>query len=576
MPRLLPPGRDFHYCGRQQGLGILGSMNIFRRRGRAAPPAAAAVLATYAKPHWIQRHRRLCLAALLLFAFVYSAFFTLIGRFLMLQFMIPLMILAVLVIWMLPENDRPPTRALQVLAFAYLAALSCWPDYLAIALPGLPWITLLRLTGFPMLFILMMCISVSPTFRTEMKERLSAIPFIWKAVVGFSIIGLLSIALSDDPGFSFNKFVVAMINWTVPFFVAVWVFSRRGRIVWLGYMLWAVSIYVSLIGFQEWRHSQVPWAGKIPSFLVVEDEAVQRILTGAARASTGIYRVQSKFTTSGGLAEYLSFALPFILHIMVKTDRLWVRVASGATIPVVIWTLVKTDARLGMVGLFMSLLFYALAWGIMRWRSDKTSLFGPALTIAYPAIFSAFITATFFVGRLRAMVWGNGAQSASTETRKEMYRQGIPMIMHNPVGHGFGTGARTLGFVNGNGVLTIDTYYLSIGLEFGVLGFILYYGMFLAAIWYGTKTVWRAPRGDALYLVPVTIALAIFVIEKSVFSQQENHPLVFMLLGASVALMWRAKVEEALSPAARVAQATTPSPSPAPSRPVLGGRPLPA
>ncbi|KQT34623.1 hypothetical protein ASG29_00120 [Sphingomonas sp. Leaf412] len=511
---------------------------------------AAPVLATYSTPNWFQRHRWLCIVALVAFAFVYSAFFTLIGRFLMLQFMIPLIVLLFLVVWILPENDRPPTRLMEVFAFAYLAALLCWPDYLAIAIPGLPWITLLRLTGFPMAFLLLMSISMSPTFRAEMKERLNAVPFIWKALVVFFLIGLASVAWSGDPGFSFNKFVVALVNWFIPFFVAVYVFSKPRRVIWLGHILWGIAIFVSLIGFQEWRHSQVPWAGRIPSFLAVQDEAVLRILAGAARSSTGIYRVQSKFTTSGALAEFLSFALPFIIHIMVKTNRLWVRLAAGATIPLVIWALVKTDARLGMVGLFMSLLFYALAWGIMRWRSDKTSIFGPALTIAYPAIFTAFITATFFVGRLRALVWGTGAQSASTETRKAMYREGMPMILKNPVGHGFGRGAETLGFVNGNGILTIDTYYLSIGLEFGILGFIAYYGMFLVAIWQGTKFVWRAPRGETLYLVPTTIALAIFVIEKSVFSQQENHPLVFILLGVAVALMWRAKVDEAARDAA--------------------------
>lgn len=542
-------------------------MNIFRRR-KPATAAAAPLLATYAGPHWIQRHRKLCLAALLVFAFIYSAAFTLIGRFLLVQFLVPIFVLLGVVVWMLPENDRPPVRALEVLAFAFLVALLCWPDYLAIALPGLPWITLLRLTGFPMAIILLMCVSVSPTFRAEMKMRLSAAPAIWKCVLAFSILALLSIGLSDDPGFSSNKFAVMLVNWITPFFVGAYVFSLPRRVQWLGYLLWGIAIYVTLIGFQEWRHSQVPWAGRIPSFLVVEDEAVKRILTGAARAATGIYRVQSKFTTSGGLAEFLSMALPFILHIMVKTRRTSTRLAAIATVPPVIWVLVKTDARLGMVGLFMSLLFYALAWGIMRWRSDKTSLFGPALTIAYPAIFTGFIVATFFVGRLRALVWGNGAQSASTETRKQMYETGVPMVLKNPLGHGLGKGADTLGWVNGNGVLTIDTYYLAIGLEIGVIGFFVYFGMFLLAIVRGTQTVWRAPTGDALYLVPVTIALANFFIAKSVFSQVENHPLVFMLLGASVGLMWRAKLDEAARPAAVL----TPT-APSPVRPVPAGYP---
>ncbi len=105
-------------------------------------------------------------------------------------------------------------------------------------------------------------------------------------------------------------------------------------------------------------------------------------------------------------------------------------------------------------------------------------------------------------------------------------------------------------------------------LELGVIGFFVYFGMFLLAIVRGTQTVWRAPTGDALYLVPVTIALANFFIAKSVFSQVENHPLVFMLLGASVGLMWRAKLDEAARPAAVL----TPT-APSPVRPVPAGYP---
>ncbi len=50
-----------------------------------------------------------------------------------------------------------------------------------------------------------------------------------------------------------------------------------------------------------------------------------------------------------------------------------------------------------------------------------------------------------------------------------------------------------------------------------------------------------------LYLLPIAIALSNFVIGKSVLSQVENHPLVFMLLGMAIALLARAKAEAAES-----------------------------
>lgn len=48
-----------------------------------------------------------------------------------------------------------------------------------------------------------------------------------------------------------------------------------------------------------------------------------------------------------------------------------------------------------------------------------------------------------------------------------------------------------------------------------------------------------------MLLIPLTIALANFVVIKTILSQLDNHPLVFAMLGASVALIHRARQEEA-------------------------------
>jgi hypothetical protein len=120
----------------------------------------------------------------------------------------------------------------------------------------------------------------------------------------------------------------------------------------------------------------------------------------------------------------------------------------------------------------LSFLLYLAAWGILRWRQSRESLFGPAITLAYPLIFAAFIAATFTVGRLRRMVWGGGEHQFSTDARRVQYERGFEILAGNPFGHGIGMGAETLGFTNLAGVLTIDTYYLAIALEYGVIGFL--------------------------------------------------------------------------------------------------------
>ena len=515
----------------------------------------AAILAPYHRRSWIQRNRKKCLAALLIFTFFYSVLFTLIGPFLPMPFAVPILVLGLVVLWLLPENDRPPTGLMEKLLFAMIVALMGWPDYLAFAFGNLPWITLMRLTVFPLGFCLLMCVSVSPTFRREMAERLNAVKPAWIMLAGITILGLLTIPLSSRVSATTNRFVILLFYWVVPFFAAVWVFARPKRIVWLAHTIWGLAVFVCLIGIWEWRYSRVPWAGRVPSFLKIEDESVQRILSGSARAATGIYRVQSKFTTSLGLAEFISYALPFIVHIALTTRSQIIRVLSVGSIPLILFINVKTDSRIGFIGMTMTILLYGLGWALLRWRRNADSVFAPATVLAYPAVMVMTILSTFFVPRMRAQVWGNGPQAASNETRRQMYEQGIPMILKQPWGHGLGEGALRLGFYNGNGILTIDTYWIAVGLELGLLGFILYYGLFGLMIWRIGRAIAAAPDRDTLYLLPIGIVLCNFFVIKSVFSQVENHPMIFTLLGAGAALLWR--VYEAV-PSARPGRAPAP------------------
>jgi O-Antigen ligase len=517
----------------------LKAFSPFGRRAARARPLPK--LGAYAGAGVLQRNRKKILVGTFLFIILYTMAFQLFGRFMVVQFMAPLAVIAALIIWALPEVGRAPTGLLQKLFFAFILALLCWPDYLAIALPGMPWVTAIRLVGFPLALILLISLSVSVEFRRELQGVISAVPVIWKMLFTFAIIAFLSIAVSADKAQSVNKFVVGMLYWVSIFFVACFVFTKEGNAHRFSYIIWGIVLFLCLIGVQEWRQSSIVWAGHIPSFLKVEDESVQRILASGGRAATGLYRVQTKFTTPLGFAEFLALSAPFVLHIAMTARQWWHRVLAGITFPLIFWTIVNTDSRLGAVGFFMTFLLYMLVWSSLRWYRNRDSLFGPAITLAYPAVLAAFIAATFAVGRLRAMVWGTGAQSFSTQAREDQLAMAIPKVIRAPWGHGIGQGADSLGYTNLAGVLTIDSYYISVAMEFGVIGFLLYFGMLLVGVVQSGRYMLVAKGRDEMILAPAAIALLNFFVIKSVFSQQENHPLVFAILGMSVALIWRVK-----------------------------------
>jgi hypothetical protein len=504
-----------------------------------AKARALAILRPYSRPGYWHFHRRMALTLLGFITFFYGFFFAVTTTYLLVQLVMPIIVLALLVVWMLPETGNVPTRLMTRLFFTAILVLFWWPDYLAITLPGLPWITISRLVTAPMAIIFLLCLSQSEQFRSDMKEILDTSPTIWKLVVAFSLLALLSIGFSSTPAFSINKYITAMLAWPLSFFVAVWVFAQPGNTRILTRIVLAGVVVMCAIGLEEARESRVLWAGHLPAFLKPEDEVVDKILGGSARSSTGMYRVQGKFTTPLGLAEMIVYTMPVILH-MAFTEKRWLlRALCVALLPIFLFLIIKTDSRLGMIGFFSTLLLYLLFWAVDRWRHHRDSLFGPAVTLSFPVTALAFFAATFAIGRLHNVVWGTGAHTASNQGRMTQLTEGLPKVFSHPWGYGIGRGTETLGFTNPAGSLTIDNYYLLIALDYGVLGFLIYYSIFLVAIFRGAKEIFKYETHDDSFVAPIVIALINFVIIKSVFSQIENHALVFTYVGWLLALVYR-------------------------------------
>lgn len=524
---------------------MIGSITKSLRQTVTARRHAAAdampVLARYRRPH-SALVAGLFISAVAVALFYYGFMFGVSAPARMMPFTVPIVIMGGAIIWALPRGDYAPTSLIEPVFIAFFAALIIWPNYLAIGLPSLPWLTLLRIIGVPMVVLLLVCLSVSERFRSEMRDIIASDKVMVRFLIALVILQTITIPISSDPGVTVNKYIIAQVNQTAIFFVACYAFTRPGLLQTWVLMLMVMLVIICAIGFWEWRLQAVPWAGHIPSYLKIEDETVQRILSPKSRAASGIYRVQSTATTPLGLAELIGLSIPFAMHLLLDRYKLLIRVGAALYIPFAVTVIFYTDSRLGVVTALCSAVFYLLIWALLRWRQDRKSLFGPAIVLAYPAIFAGFIAATFLVGRLRAEVWGNGPQQASTESRIEQWRMAIPKIFENPVGYGLGQGANELGFRNLAGVLTIDSYFLSILLEIGVVGFVVYYGLILRGVFASARTVVTAKGDEELrLLLPITVALMDFIVSKIVFSQEANHPLIFMMLGAVVAMGYRAR-----------------------------------
>lgn len=521
------------------------------RRARPAPPRL--LLPAYRHDSGLRRNRKKLGLALFLFTIIYIMAYQLFGRFYAAPFLFPLAGMALLIVWALPDTGKPPVRHLQAFFTAFYVALLVWPDYLALSLPGLPWITAVRLTGGPMIFLLLISLSVSAAYRKELRGLLATSRPLVRLVTVFALVMCFSLFVSNGYATTANKLVVGLINLIGAFFISAYVFAKPGKAERFIFFLWGATVFLCLVAIWEWRIGRLPWAGHIPSFLAVEDEAVQKILSGGGRASTGVYRVRSRFNTPLSFAEFLALVTPFILHIALTAKRLWLRPIAMATLPLMFFLIVKTDSRLGMAGFLMSFVLYILAWSAFTWYREKQSIFGPAITIGYPVIFAAFIAATLFVRKLRVAVWGGGAHQASNAAREAQWDLGIPLILKRPWGYGMGEGGEALGFRGPSGTLTVDSYFLTILLDLGIVGFAVFVALFVLGIF---RSAVHAPRGqnfEERLLVPIAICFCIFLMTKAVLSQMENHALMFILLGMSVGLIFRIRKHQAEASSARLA-----------------------
>ncbi|ODT87847.1 MAG: hypothetical protein ABS78_09695 [Phenylobacterium sp. SCN 70-31] len=505
---------------------------------------AQVILPQYARPGRRTTVFWFCLG-LAACCFAYGFGFGLMAPARIVQFGFPLLGLAALTVWALPELGTAPTRTMEKFFYVFFLSIPLWPNYLAIALPGLPWITMLRLVGFPLVFMLVVSVSISRSFRKEMGEALGGAPMLWRFVTAFAILQVLSVGLSNAPQISIQRLLVAQVNWIAMFFIAAYVLRKPGRAELWAALLVAAAVVVTAIAIREFQLQKVLWAGHIPSFLAVEDESVQRVLNIGFRAGTLRYRSQATYSTALGLGEFLAVATPFILHFIAGPYRLWVRLLALPLLPFIFLGIYLTDTRLSVVGFIMSIGIYIFFWGALRWQQDRKGLLGPAIVLSYPATAVAFIAAVLIVPRLRMMTLGGGQHQASTEARYAQWAEGIPLVLSHPWGFGIARGAPALGYTNPGGVMTIDTYWLLTALDYGLVGFFLFYGAYLIAMWKGFWTIARGVKArEVLLLIPLTISLFVYVVIKSIYAGVENQSITFIMLGAVAALVYRANAEK--------------------------------
>jgi hypothetical protein len=494
------------------------------------------VLAPYRQPRALWRERMRWTAfyiGLVFTCIIYGFFVAVLPPAFYVYMGMPIAIIALLAIWVLPDRGAIDTGGLEWLVFAYWVGFILWPNYLAISFPGLPWISMRRLIGGPMTLVLLISLSTSRSFRQQILEVCRKNVLLTRLFIGFTVVQAVSLGVSKTPVASMMIFISNQMMWTAVLFACIPIFQKPERFQKWVRITCAMAVVTAVIGIIEWPGGHLLWRDHIPSFLKVDDASVLRTLEGQFNIGSGAYRAASTFGLSLMFAEYLAMAVPFLLHYIFEARRVRTRLILVGCYGVVLGGLICAGTRLGMVGFLVAHIMYLIIWAVRRRGKLRQSLVAATIIYGYPTLFCILVAAVLGIHRIRRVFLGGGEHQASTNARFDQWSMGWPKIFASPVfGHGSGRSGEVLGYMSPGGDLTIDSYFLTILLEFGIVGFICFFGMVIVAMVQGLRICLTEGSEDAALVGCAAISLGAFLFIKLVLSQADNHSMTFFLIGA--------------------------------------------
>ena len=287
-------------------------------------------------------------------------------------------------LWLMPDRGTFPLKAIARGTGVLFVLMVLWPSYIAVVLPGLPWLTPTRFALFAVTVIFLYSVSTSALLRRHLMTVARSSPLLWFAFLVWQASMFYTAPFSHQMGATAKAIIDNQLRFTEIFFIGCLVFAYRGTPTRTITVLLALAVVCALDGFVEQRLGYPPWANHIPSFMKIDDATLANILGSQARSADGLYRVRGPATNSLIFAEFLALCVPFIIHWLLTSKSLLVKALMVATWVILTAAILTTQSRLGLVGTIVALGVYVPLWAYRQWRADRTSIVGPSILIGAP------------------------------------------------------------------------------------------------------------------------------------------------------------------------------------------------
>lgn len=426
----------------------------------------------------------------------------------------------------LPRRPRvDPVMRMMVVATCIVVVFAVlWPSYLVAPILGVNFSATRLLVLFVLCLSVAAC-SLSPTaYQTTaaLAQRfwrfylLFGLLFVWRMVCNVSGI---------TPAASTSLTLIEMVGIFAIFMpVALVSASGQARQV-LALVIGLAALIVLLLGVYE-AISGVNISARIVGSSSISAEIARQMMFTQVR--DGIHRIKSVFGHPILLSQFAGLILPLFIHFALHGRKGLFRLMGLAGIVIAPYVILMTAARSGIVVALLAVAAY-FAFTLLIRRRIRAANILTAIVAALLAV-GAF---SLLESAVRGLIQGRTAiEVSSANSRTIMIARGRDALEQSPiVGFGHGQSGLHAGLVGTNNVVTIDNYYLSAVLDFGVPGLLITLLLFFEIIIISTRSVAAASNARDRSLVAAFGSTAAVLGGLYVISSWDNLIILFIAAG---------------------------------------------
>lgn len=423
-----------------------------------------------------------------------------------------------------PALPRAPLR-LGIYIAAFLLVL--WPVYMHVKLGPLPILTPPRVLFYTLTGAWILDMMRSPLRRGQFVYALRCNGLLSGCVLGMFALGALSLPMAEGRAISVPEFVRQVIIWMLPFCVTLTYIRRPGELMTLIKVLTAAAVVSGVIAIMETMSGTL--MASVLSPLIADNVEWLRNVQ-AQKIRDGVFRAQASHTHPLSLGEFQSIMAPFAVAFMLGAKRVPAKIWWALGLGAILAGAIFTSSRAAFLAIMVSM---SAMGGVLTIRAIQNVAYTRWRPVVGLAVLSLIVASPIVAVVGQKFIAGEGGQSASnsSQARLDQIEQAWPKILKRPVGgYGVGRSTKVLGFW-GQG-LTIDNYYLSLALDLGLPGPIMFIGMF-AAMGGGAMRRSRAgPKTEQMVYLAFAASAAGIVVCRMVLSLTGNIGVYYVLLGA--------------------------------------------